>query len=246
MSQTDSNPNATVAAASTAAPARSTLLVWLDRLNLEPQERRLVLGGLVVVALVLNYWIVWPYFGEWSKLSTEMEKAERRRSQFASETGKKPAYEKQLQSLQKTGAGGVLEEEQANRVQSSIYTEAATRGVTIARLTPNRALSQTNAFFDEVSMTVEVLAGEGEFVDFLHSLGAGDSMIRVRELNRLRLDPSQTRLQATMTLVASFQKKPKAPVAPPTKKSVQPAGAPKVAPGTATANKAATNKPAKK
>ena len=120
------------------------------------------------------------------------------------------------ESLQKTGAGGVLEEEQANRVQSSIYTEAATRGVTIARLTPNRSLSQTNAFFDEVSMTVEVLAGEGELVDFLHSLGAGDSMIRVRELNRLRLDPSQTRLQATMTLVASFQKKPKAPVAPPT------------------------------
>lgn len=234
MSQTDSTP---------AAPAaqRSALLGWLDRLNLDPQERRLVLGGVVLVALVLNYWIIWPYFGEWSKLTTEIDKQERRRSQFAVEVGKKATYERQLKDLQRTGAGGVLEEEQANRVQSSIYTEAATRGVSVVRLTPNRALSQTNAFFDEVSMTVEVIAGEGELVDFLHSLGAGDSMIRVRELNRLRLDPSQTRLQATMTLVASFQKKPKAPQAPPAKRPAQPVVAPK---GASAAT--ATNKPAKK
>ncbi len=234
MSQTDSTP---------AAPAaqRSALLGWLDRLNLDPQERRLVLGGVVLLALVLNYWIIWPYFGEWSKLTTEIDKQERRRSQFAVELGKKATYERQLKDLQRTGAGGVLEEEQANRVQSSIYTEAATRGVSVVRLTPNRALSQTNAFFDEVSMTVEVIAGEGELVDFLHSLGAGDSMIRVRELNRLRLDSSQTRLQATMTLVASFQKKPKAPQAPPAKRPAQPVVAPKGAPAAP-----ATNKPAKK
>ena len=200
----------------------------------------MVLGGLVIVALVLNYWIVWPYFGEGSKLSVELEKAERRQALFATENGKKPVYERQMKELQRTGAGGVLEEEQANRVQSSIYTEAATRGVSILRLTPNRTLGQTNAFFDEVAMTVDVLANEGELVSFLHSLGAGDSMIRVRELNRLRLDPSQTRLQATMTLVASFQKKPKA-VAPPTKRTTPPV----VQPKGATAPPA-TNKPVKK
>ncbi len=200
----------------------------------------MVLGGLVIVALVLNYWIVWPYFGEWSKLTVELEKAERRRALFATENGKKPVLDRQMKELQRTGAGGVLEEEQANRVQSSIYTEAATRGVSVLRLTPNRTLGQTNAFFDEVAMTVDVLANEGELVAFLHSLGAGDSMIRVRELNRLRLDPSQTRLQATMTLVASFQKKPKA-VAPPTKRSATPV----VQPKGATASPA-TNKPAKK
>jgi len=80
------------------APPRSgsAVLGWLDRLNLEPQERRMVLGGLVIVALVLNYWIVWPYFGEGSKLSVELEKAERRQALFATEIGKKPGYERQM------------------------------------------------------------------------------------------------------------------------------------------------------
>ena len=191
---------------------------WLDRLNLQPQERRLVLGGIVIVALVLNYWIIWPYFKDWSKLRSDLGKAESRKTLYLAEIGKKPAYERQLKELEKAGAGGVLEEEQANRVQSTIYTQAATQNITIVRLTPSRSLGQTNAFFDEVSMTVELIAGEGELVNFLHSLGSGDSMIRVRDISRLRLDGSQTKLQTTLTLVASFQKKVKA-VAPPSKPS---------------------------
>jgi hypothetical protein len=44
-------------------------------------------------------------------------------------------------------------------------------------------------------------------IGFLHALGSGDSMIRVRDMNNLGLDSSQQRLSAKLTLVASFQKK---------------------------------------
>jgi type II secretory pathway component PulM len=226
------------------------MTAWLDKLNLQPQERRLVLGGVVIVALVLNYWLVWPYFGEWSVNAAELAKAESRKMTYLAEIGRKAAYERQLKEVEKAGAGGVLEEEQANRVQSTIYTQAATRGVTVTRLTPSRTLGQTNLFFDEVAMTVEVVAGEGELVNFLHALGSGDSMIRVRDLARLRLDPTQTKLQSTLTLVASFQKKAKA-VAPPSKPSasavVQPKG-PAAAPAAnrPVVSKPTVGKPAKK
>ena len=71
--------------------------------------------------------------------------------------------------------------------------------------------TSTNAFFDEQTVIVGVSTGERELVNFLHALGVGDSLIRVRDIARLRLDQSQTRLQTTLTIVASFQKKPKAP-----------------------------------
>ena len=221
------------------------MTAWLDKLNLQPQERRMVLGGLVVVALVLNYWIIWPYFGEWSKVGNELSKADSRKNTYLAEIGKKATYERQLKEVEKAGAGGVLAEEQANRVQSTIYTQAATHGVTVTSLTPSRTAGQTNVFFDEVAMTVSVVAGEAELVAFLHALGTGDSMIRVRDLSRLRLDPTQTKLQSTLTMVASFQKKPK-PVAPPSRPSTPAVVQPKGPAPVAATNKTSAAKPAKK
>lgn len=94
-------------------------------------------------------------------------------------------------------------------------------------------------------MTVSVVAGEAELVAFLHALGTGDSMIRVRDLSRLRLDPTQTKLQSTLTMVASFQKKPKT-VAPPSRPSTPAVVQPKGPPPVAATNKTSAAKPAKK
>jgi len=44
-------------------------------------------------------------------------------------------------------------------------------------------------------------------VDFLYNLGNNSSQTRVRAIS-IRPDPSRTKLNATITLVASFQKKP--------------------------------------
>jgi len=195
------------------------MMQWLDRLNLQPHEKRWLLVGLLIVAAVLNYWLVWPYFGEWSTLGTDRQKLEDSRNRYLSEIGKKAAYEKKLKDLQKAGAE-VVQEDQANRLQSTLITQANANGVQAGNFKPintsSRGAGQTNAFFDEQQMTFDVTASEPELVGFLYSLGSGDSMIRVRDISRLRLDPSQTRLTAQITVVASFQKKPKAPPKAPT------------------------------
>lgn len=187
---------------------------WLDRLNLQPQERRLVLAGLVLVAVVLNYWFIWPYFQELAPVNQEMEKIEKQNARFVAEISKKDGYERRRQELQKAGAE-VIEAEQSSRVQSTIWTQASAHGVTVNRLNPSTVRTgQTNQFFDEVALTLDFVAGEEELVDFLHALGSDDSMIRVKDLTRLRLDPSQTKLQGQMTVAASFLKKPKPAPAP--------------------------------
>jgi hypothetical protein len=216
------------------------MMAWLDRLNLQPQERRAVLAGLLLVALVLNYWLIWPYFKEWRPVNDEIEKTRTQNTKYLAEIGKKATYETKLRDLQKSG-GEVLQEEQGNRVQSTIWAQSQAHGVTILSLTPaNSRRAQTNQFFDEQVMTAEVNANEEQLVNFLHALGSDDSMIRVRDMSRLRLDPSQTRLQTRLSLVASFQKKPKATPPP----AAKPSGAAAVQPKGPSAS--STNRPSAK
>ena len=47
----------------------------LDKLNLRPFEKRLVVGVLVVVFIVINAVFVFPYFSEWSKVQWRMSQA---------------------------------------------------------------------------------------------------------------------------------------------------------------------------
>ena len=39
-----------------------------DKLNLRPNERRLVIIVLIVVFIILNFIFVWPRFGDWGKI----------------------------------------------------------------------------------------------------------------------------------------------------------------------------------
>jgi len=70
--------------------------------------------------------------------------------------------------------------------------------------------SKDTNFFDEQIVIVDLTSKEEGFVNFLYALGSSDSMIRVRDMSRLRLDNSGQNLSASVTFVASFQKKPKA------------------------------------
>ena len=219
---------------------------WLDRLNLQPQERRAVLGGHILVALVMNYWLVWPYFQEWTPVENEMGKLQTQNGRFLAEIGKKDAYEKRRLELQKAGAE-VIEAEQSSRVQSTVWTQASTHGVTVNRLTPsNVRTGQTNQFFDEVVLTLDFVAGEEELVNFLHALGSDESMIRVKDITRLRLDPSQTKLSGQMSVAASFVKKPKATPPPAAKPPTAKPAAANAAQTKVPAPGASTNRPAVK
>lgn len=200
----------------------------------------MVLGAMVVMALLVNYWFVWPYFQEYSEVSKGLDETRRIQGRYLSETTKTNAYLLKLRDLQSRG-GQVASDDAANQLQQTINKAAASAGVQINSMIPSTvsargANGQTNQFFDDIQVTVSLVSGEPELVDFLYELGAGDSMVRVRDVSNLRLDPSQTRLQATLTLVASVQKKAPAPVA-------KPATTPKPAvPG---ARPATTNRPPK-
>ena len=53
-----------------------------DKLNLRPNERRLVIIVLIVVFIILNFIFVWPRFGDWGKIKARRTIAEQQIAQF--------------------------------------------------------------------------------------------------------------------------------------------------------------------
>ena len=43
--------------------------------HLRPLERRLAVGVVVVLILVLNFVFIWPHFSDWSRLKTRLKNA---------------------------------------------------------------------------------------------------------------------------------------------------------------------------
>jgi len=187
------------------------MTAWFDRLNLQPQERRLILAAMVVAAALLSYWFVWPYWNEYGEVSKGLTDTDRLRVRYVAEIAKTNGYVRKLAELQALG-GQVAGDDAANQLQQTINRAAATAGIQVNSMIPSTvaarsASGQTNQFFDDIQVSVSLVSGEPELVDFLYQLGSGESMVRVRDVSNLRLDPSQTKLQATLTLVASVQKK---------------------------------------
>jgi hypothetical protein len=89
--------------------------------------------------------------------------------------------------------------------------------------------STNNAFFLELSQTISVLSFEKPLVDFFYNLGAGNSMIRVRSLS-MHPDAARQQLSATITLVASYQKKTRTPSASTAPRTTAPAATPAATP----------------
>lgn len=182
--------------------------------SLNPSERRLVVGVGVIFFVVINLVFVRPRFSDWGDLQNRKHKAEDtmriRQLKIAEASRLRPELEK----LKGAGAN-VDEEDQAFQLLSTVQRQAVQSGVTLTS-TPRQNV-HTNQFFVEISQPISCQAGEKELVDFIYSLGAEDSMIRVSALS-IRPDPSRQRLDANLQLVASFQKKPttgtKTPPAP--------------------------------
>lgn len=218
-----------------------------DRLNLQPAERRMVLVAMVVMVGLLSYWFVWPKWDEFQKIERGLEESGRMKARYLAETTKTNAYAKRLVELQTSGAQ-LAGDDAANRLQADVNREAATAGVQILSMIPSTVSarvggSQTNQFFDDLQVTVALNAGEPELVAFLYALGSGASMVRVRDVSNLRLDPSQTRLTATVTFVASVQKK--APSVSTSRGATnKPASRPSVSPAATAPSKGKTSPPA--
>ena len=241
-----------------------------DKLNLKPGERRLVVFVVLIVFFVLNAFFVWPKFFEWSKVDARRKSAGTTLDQFQREVDRVPQYQRRLRELEKAGAA-VGSEDQASKLQTTVYSQAALSGVQINNYSPtiSRGLGstgKTNLFFEESSATIQFVAEEKSLVDFLYNLGVGGSMIRVRQM-MLSPDQPRQRLQGSITLVASFARKaptrggavaaattasPAQPAAPaPAHPPARPATTPTTAPQPARSineslKPAATNAPPKK
>jgi hypothetical protein len=183
---------------------------WLERLNLRPLERRILVLTLTVALAVVNALFIWPHRKQWRTLLDQWDKAERTLRAYQAEVNRVPEYQARLAKLEGAGSG-VLPAEQALQLERTLRNQAQQSKVTINsfRPIPPSPATSTNAFFDEAAAVIAVTAGDAELVDFLFALGTGNSMIRVRDMD-LHPEPSQFRLLGNITLVASYQKRPKA------------------------------------
>jgi hypothetical protein len=213
-----------------------------DKLNLRPGERRLMVIVGIVIFVVINFVFVFPNFGSYAKAKADIKKAEMTLRRFKTETGQKATYERTLHDLQTQG-NVVGEEDQALQLQREIDTQANLNGVTILQFSPApRSFGgRTNSFFDEAALVINFTSGEKELVNFLYSLGKGNSLVRVRSMNLGPELPNRYRLQGSMTLVESFQKKQARP-APASSPAAKPAAA-KTTPKPTDAKTAAPPKP---
>ncbi len=192
------------------------MISYLDKLNLRPQERRLVVVVALAVFVVLNLWFVWPHFGDWAKAKSARARAETTMKRYQDEIARVPGYEKRLVELESEG-GSVVTDEQQLDLLLTVQNQSRKHDVTVTSYDPRpkTVLTETNRFFEEQTLTIHVNTGNEELVNFLVSLASTNSLIRVRDM-RLNPDPTGTRLNGDITLVASYQKKLPASRAPAT------------------------------
>lgn len=186
---------------------------FFAKLNLRPQEKRLVVAVVVVVFIVLNAWFIYPHRNDWQAIRNRSVVTEQTLKQYQEEVNRIPAYNAKLDKLK--ASGSVLLSEELE-LQRTIETHAQASGVLIQSRDPRSrgGGGKTNQFFEDQTLTITCTTGPKELVDFLVNLASGNSMIRVREM-KLGPDGSQTKLLATLTFVASYQKKPAGPAKTP-------------------------------
>jgi Tfp pilus assembly protein PilO len=180
----------------------------LDKLNMKPGEKRLLVGIGIVLFGVLNFMFVFPKFGEMAKIQNGTDDIRNTIERYEGTIAKKATYQARLAELEGQGSA-VIPGEQVLQLQMTVQSQALQSGVTINSQAPvNRSDPSKNAFFDEQSIVISYDTGYKQLVDFLVRLAEHDSMIRVRSMD-VRRDPTGQRLQGGITLVASFQRAPK-------------------------------------
>jgi Tfp pilus assembly protein PilO len=179
--------------------------------QLRPLERRLAVGVLVVLILVLNWVFIWPHFSDWSNLRSRFEVAKQKLALYQATILQTSNYEAQVKGFESQG-GSVAPEDQSINFLRTIQSQATASQVQMDSM--GRPSTRTNdMFFVQQIQNVNVTATDEQLVDFLYKLGSDASMIRVLDLE-LQPDPPKQKLNANIRLVASYQKN--APASPKT------------------------------
>jgi hypothetical protein len=171
--------------------------------QLRPMERRLAVGVLVILILVLNWLFIWPHFSDWSRLNTRMNNAQQNVKRYTTTIAETSKYESLVNGIEGKGQP-IPQEDQSFNFLRTVRDQAAASGVGIVN--SGRLSTKTNEFFSEQAQTIGVIANDAQLVDFLYKLGQGASMARVRELD-MQPDQPHQHLNANVQIVASYQKK---------------------------------------
>ena len=204
--------------------------------RLSSLERRFIIVVLVVIFIVINLLFVLPHFSDLGRIDNRFGEANSKLDKYQKEISQVSFYQSNIDKLQGQGAS-VPQEEQSVSFLTAVQSQAVQSNLGI--LVNNRQPSRTNQFFVELGVALTTQSGESQLVDFLYNLGAGNSLIRARALS-VRPDQPRTGLSATMTLVASFQKKPTSRTTP-AAKATPAAKPPTSTPATTPASKPATS-----
>jgi len=176
--------------------------------QLRPLERRLAVGVVVIFILVLNYVFIWPHRSDWSNLKSRLAAAQTELARDQAGIADLPKYQRLVKGFENQG-DFVAPEDQSINFLRTIQSQAAASSVAIAGM--SRQASRTNdAFFVEQIQNINITGTDAQLVDFLYKLGSSASMIRVRDLE-LQPDSTRQKLNAGITLVASYQKNAPAP-----------------------------------
>jgi hypothetical protein len=171
--------------------------------QLRPMERRLAVGVLVVFILVLNWVYIWPHFSDWGNLRHRLGDAQAKLKLYQTTILQTSNYEAQVKTFESQGEFVATEDMSVNFLRT-IQSQALASGV--GMVNPGRTLTRTNdAFFVEQIQNINVTATDDQLVDFLYKLGSDASMIRVLDLE-LQPDPPRQKLNASVKLVASYQR----------------------------------------
>jgi len=176
--------------------------------QLRPLERRLAVGLVVVLILILNWVFVWPHFSDWGNWGHRLDGTQRTLKLFRATVAQIPDFQAKVKAFESQG-GFVAPEDQAINFTRVIQSQSSASGVAIVNT--SRQMTHTNdAFFVEQVQNINVVATDDQLVDFLYKLGSGASMTRVRDLE-LQPDAAHQHLIANIRLVASYQKNPTTP-----------------------------------
>jgi Tfp pilus assembly protein PilO len=182
----------------------------LDRLNLRPFEKRLVVVVAAVLFVVLNAWFVFPHFSDLAQAQKQRAEGLAKIGRWQVEINQEPGYRRQIRELESEGQS-VAAEDQQNQFSRTIQMQQAQSGVNIT--STSKQVVSTNQFFLKLTEQISVESGEAQLVDFLYSLGSGTSSVRVRDL-ALHPNPPRQALSGTVKLEASYQKNPPKKAAP--------------------------------
>jgi hypothetical protein len=181
---------------------------YLDKLNLRPQERRLVVFVAIVVFVVINIiWVV-PQFGKVAFWDRKRQDAEGKVQKYNQEIGKVKGYTAELTALQNEGIT-IGDDDPTLTLQQTVSAMAGAHGVAIELNSGIQRSENTNSIFQEAGTRITTTAMESNLVEFLYAIGSRGTLIRVRTMS-LQPDPTQVRLKGTLEFVQSFLKKPSA------------------------------------